>query len=83
MTFEELVDFIENKMRMSHGYQPFATATGNCFFNTGREPELYERHLSWDITNYYYEVVDSSTAIYLHNMSRIFARYPLNIIKEV
>ncbi len=22
MTFEELVDFIENKMRMSHVYQP-------------------------------------------------------------
>jgi ATP adenylyltransferase len=48
MTFEELVDFIENKMRMSHVYQPLlikslvdaggdsdGTTAGDCFFNAG------------------------------------------------
>lgn len=33
-----------------------------------RVHELYEERPDWDIRNFYYEVVDSATAIFLHNV---------------
>ncbi|MFW6016800.1 MAG: hypothetical protein ACOCRK_10215 [bacterium] len=68
--FEELNSYLNKEIQSGFVAGKIDHGIFSSLIMLRRIYELYERNNDWDVHDFYYEVVDSATAIFLHNFHK-------------